>query len=356
MVAAQKFFRRCRFALFAVTVVTAAPCSAFAADAAPSDEAVSEARRNEAKAKYQAGVESYEKHRYKQAVDLFLEADKLAPSAPLSFNIGRAYERLGDDTSALRWYRDYLRRSASAPNAPEVRELVGKLAAALAKRGVQQVTVLSLPSGATVNIDDQAVGVTPWTGELAPGKHHLFVTSRGHADIERDIELQASEPLDVSLRLEAATQPAAASASPSVAPSAAPASPTTAPMVPLTGPVSPAAPAASNKDSAPHFGAWPWISAGVGAAALGGALAFELLRRSAEDDAKSESVQVDFQSALDRMESRKTTARILLGVGGVALATGAVLFVVDRSRRSPPARVGFSCLPGGCALSAEGTF
>lgn len=355
MVVAQKFLGTYRLAPIAFALLVAAPQSTFAADAAPSDEAVSEARRNDAKAKYQAGVEAYEKHRYKQAVDLFLDADKLAPSAPLSFNIGRAYERLGDDTSALRWYRDYLRRSASAPNAAEVRELVAKLASALSKRGVQQVTVLSLPTGATVTIDDQAVGVTPWTGELAPGKHHLLVTSRGHADMERDFELQPTEPLDVSLRLEAATQLSPSSASPGVVPSGGATSPGTQPASPASAPPG-TAPAAAPKENSPRFGPWPWISAGVGAAALGGALAFELMRRSAEDDAQHESVQVDFQSAVDRMESRKTTARILLGVGGVALATGAVLFVVDNTRRSPSTRVGFSCAPGGCALSAEGRF
>ncbi|HET9934010.1 MAG TPA: PEGA domain-containing protein, partial [Polyangiaceae bacterium] len=184
--------------------VSGAARSSLAADP-PSDEALSEARRNEAKAKYQAGVEAYDKHRYKDAVDLFLEADKAAPSAALSFNIGRAYERLGDDTSALRWYRDYLRRSVNAPNAAAVRETVEKLAVALSKKGLQQVTVLSSPAGATVTVDEQAVGVTPWTGELSPGKHQVLLTLRGYSDGAQEFELRPTEPLDLSLRLEAAT-------------------------------------------------------------------------------------------------------------------------------------------------------
>lgn len=317
-----------------------------AADDAPSDEAASEAHRTEAKAKYQSGVEAYEKRRYKDAVDLFLEADRLAPSAPLSFNIGRAYERLGDDTSALRWYRDYLRRSAGAPNAESVRELVAKLAAELASKGVQQVTVLSTPPGATVSVDDQPVGVTPWTGELAPGKHHVLLTARGYADTEREFELNATVPLDLALRLEAA----APSANSAVAPATAPAASQLPPQP------SQSAPTPSSPAVARGLGVWPWVTLGVGAAALGGSLTFELLRRSSENDAKHESTQIGFKSAVDEMNGRQTIARVLLGVGGAAVVTGAVLVYMDRSGRARAPQVGFLCVPGACGLSAGGRF
>jgi len=64
---------------------------------APSEEAAMEQRRAEAKSKYQEGAAAYSAGRFKDAVDLFLSADRLAPSAPLSFNIARAYEKLADD-------------------------------------------------------------------------------------------------------------------------------------------------------------------------------------------------------------------------------------------------------------------
>src|SRR6188768_3430359 len=162
------------------TAALARPPQAFAD--APSDEAAMEQRRAEAKTKYQEGAQAYSAGRYKDAVDLFLAADRLAPSAPLSFNIGRAYERLGDDSSALRWYRDYLRRNASAQNADDVREIVSKLSLALAKKGVQQVSVFSTPAGATISLDEQPVGVTPGTFDLPPGKHHVLLSLRGYKD------------------------------------------------------------------------------------------------------------------------------------------------------------------------------
>jgi hypothetical protein len=97
------------------------------------------------------------------------------------------------------------------------------------------------------------------------------------------------------------------------------------------------------------------VSLGVGAVTLGGAFTFEMLRRSAEDEAKTEPTQLGFQSALDTMESRKTIARALLGVGGAAIVAGGVLLLVDRSGQ-PTTQVGFNCVAGGCAVSAGRRF
>jgi tetratricopeptide (TPR) repeat protein len=310
---------------------------------ARSDEAATEQRLSEARSKYEAGVKAYERGRYKDAVDWFLAADRLAPSAPLSFNVARAYERLGDDSSALRWYRDYLRRDANAPNAPSVRKIVADLAAALAKKGVQQVTVLSVPAGATVAVDGQPSGVTPCTFDLPPGKHHLFLSYRGYADHAREIELGAAEPVDVSIALDRAAgadRPA----------------PLPAPVAVAPAPATSAAPGHEAKAKGRRFGVWPWVTAGAGAVALGGALTFELMRRSAEDDAESEPTQLGFQSAIDTMENRKNTARVLLGVGGALVATGVVLWLVDANSERPVGSVALSCSPERCGLHAKGAF
>jgi tetratricopeptide (TPR) repeat protein len=317
------------------------------AQEAPSDEAAVEQRRLEAKSKYQSGVEAYERKRYKDAVDLFLAADRLAPSAPLSFNIARAYERLGDDSSALRWYRDYLRRNPAAANAEDVRQIVVKLAGALAKKGVQQLSISSTPPSATVTVDEQPVGVTPWTGDLPPGKHHVLLTARGYADTERDLELSALEPADLSVRLEPASSIAAPTPGP-VSEAAQP--PAAAPLAPAQPPPPVAPPESSG------LGIWPWVTLGAGAVALGGSLTFELMRRSAESDAKEDPTQLGFQAALDKVESRKTTARVLLGVGGALVVTGGVLLVLDTTSKQPGVHAAFACVPDGCALAAGSRF
>src|SRR5260221_3821714 len=103
----------------------------------------------EAHEKYHAGALAYSEGRYNDAIDLFLEADRLAPSAALSFDIARGYEKLKDSSGALRWYRDYLRRADHPSDEAEVQRIVRSLERRLLAKGVQQVTVSSSPRGAT---------------------------------------------------------------------------------------------------------------------------------------------------------------------------------------------------------------
>ena len=327
--------RLCALSLAAVCLLHRA--NAFADADAPSDEAVMEQRRAEAKTKYQQGAEAYSAGRFKDAVDFFLAADRLAPSAPLSFNIARAYEKLPDDAGALRWYRDYLRRNPEAANASTVRPVIAALAESLRKKGVQQLTVLSTPAGATVTIDDQPLGVTPWTGELRPGEHRLLLSLRGYADAEQKLSLAADQPLDTNVRLEQQS------------------------TVSVAAPPPPAAPPAATptKDTSSHgrkLGVVPWVTLAAGGAALGGALTFELLRRSAESDAKGADTQLEYYDHLQTAESRQTTARVFLGTGGALLLAGGLMLLLDRDTSSHAASAGFVCLPGGCGLTARGNF
>lgn len=299
--------------------------------AATGTETTQEQRRASARARYQEGADAYSAGRYKDAVDLFLEADQLSPSAPLSFNVARAYEHIGDDAGALRWYRDYLRRAPTAENAADVRAIVTALALTLAKKGVQQLTVLSSPVGATVAIDGTPVGVTPWTGELNPGKHKLLLTYRGYTDERRAIVLSATEPRDINLQLEQSTAA------------------TTAPR---------SAAAGESSSSGPRLGPLPWLSLGVGAAALGAALAFEVARRSAESDARQEQTQLGYQSRLEAEQSRQTAARVLVGVGAGLAVVGGVMLLLDskETAHAATASAGLVCMPGLCAVSAGSRF
>jgi tetratricopeptide (TPR) repeat protein len=335
-----------RFAL--VLPLLFLPTLAWAADAPPVTEGAppSDTRRADAKARYEQGAAAYAAGRFKDAVDLFLEADRLAPSAPLSFNIARAYEKLGDDSGALRWYRDYLRRAPDAANAKEVQATVSKLEDLLSKKGVQQITVMSTPAGATVVIDDRPVGVTPWTGDLFPGRHRVALRLRGYEDQTLEVDLAAHRSQDVSMTLSAETTPAGgAAAAPASAAQPAPAATSSA--------------AGGSSDAGgKKFGILPWITIGAGGAALGGALVFELLRRSSESDAEAEETQIGYQEKLDEMESRQTTARILAGVGGALVITGGVLLVLDlgSSENEPQAALTLEPTPGGAFASARGSF
>jgi hypothetical protein len=241
-----------------------------------------------------------------------------------------------------------LRRDPNAKNSADVQKLVQALETSLAKKGVQQITVLSAPPGATVAIDRRPAGVTPFTGEFAPGQHQVDLSLRGYADNQQKIELSADHARDVVVRLVPESGPA-------------PSAPASAPIntVPLSTTAPPTAePGVSPDHSGPRFGVLPWISLGVGAAALGGSLAFELSRRHVENEAKSDSTQVGYQDKLDTMQSRQTTARILVGVGGAFVVVGGVLLAVDLSagRRKEGVALDLSCAPSSCGLVANGRF
>ena len=334
---------RCSLVAFASLVLLASPTLAQPGDAAP-DPTTDAGKRAEGKARYERGAEAYSTGRFKDAIDLFLQADALAASAALSFNIARAYEKIGDDASSLQWFRDFRRRAPDAKNGPEVDERIHALEAALAKKGVQQVTVLSRPLGATVIVDEQPLGVTPFTGQLAPGVHRVVLSLRGYADSEQKLEL----PADRAQVLEVPLVPGGkgvAAPPPELSPAAAPAPP---------------APVASKPTAAgAKFGIWPWLGLGAGAAVLGGSLGFELARRSAENDAKHEPTQIGYQDKLDREQSRQTTARVLGAVGGALVLTGGTLLVIQLSSKAATdgtAHVGLGCLPTACALDLRGQF
>ena len=89
-----------RLAVLLVCVVTsvAAPSVAFAGK---KEEARAGELFDKAESEYQAG-------RFQSAIDLLLEAQKLAPDAVLHYNLARAYEGMGDLDHALASYRAYL--------------------------------------------------------------------------------------------------------------------------------------------------------------------------------------------------------------------------------------------------------
>jgi tetratricopeptide (TPR) repeat protein len=161
-------------------------------------EAVAKAR---ARLLFEKGVSAYREARFYDAVDIFLETNRLYPDPKLSFNVGKAFEGMGNQPGALRYYREYLRRLPDAPDAHDVETHVHQLELALSQKGLQQLTVLSTPDGATVKLDGQAVGVTPWTGASFAGKHRIVLEATGHERNESVIELDPHRARDFTIEL-----------------------------------------------------------------------------------------------------------------------------------------------------------
>jgi tetratricopeptide (TPR) repeat protein len=170
--------------------------------------------RARARLLYDQGAKAYREGRYHVAAESFLDSHRLYPTPQLLYNVAIAFDKLGVEPSALAHYRDYLRRLPSASDAEEVKARINELEASLAKRGVQQITVMTEPSQALLVIDGTAVGVTPWTGETWPGAHHIAITHTGQQPIAPVITVQAIRAEDFSFKLEPVPPPEAKPAAP----------------------------------------------------------------------------------------------------------------------------------------------
>ena len=311
-------------------------CAPSFAQTAPASAAVS----GQARASFSRGMEAYDHGHFRAAIEHFKEADRLAPSPRLSFNIALAYERMDDVPNALAAYRDFLRRSPEAENVQPTSVRVAELELELQKSGVQQVTVISDPVGATVLIDELSRGVSPWTGELPPGPHRLTLRARGYHDSAHDFVLPARHAIDLSFPLEPMPAP----------PPAAVAAPPVAVPAPQPPPIEPV-----NVESEPGVQWWTWAAFGGSAAALLGAGAFEISRRHYESEAHHSS-QAEIPDTWDKMLQQRTLSRVFLGTGLALGALGGVSLYLDLQRGETSPEVGLACGPSQCGAFAQGSW
>jgi tetratricopeptide (TPR) repeat protein len=312
----------------------------------------------EARQHHREGVSAFAAGRYPEAIQAFLAADRLRPSPALSFNIAKAYEREGNTAEALQHYREYLHRAGQPQDRAAVAARIDELALRLGKTGVQQVSFRTEPAAAGVLVDAEPVGRSPVFVELRPGTHRVTFRQDGYEDAELEFDLNADQPLDVSITLVPTIER-------NIASTAVPAQPTSR-IVRATRDHSRMASAApqpmrtkserrSRNNTTRTLG---FVALGAGVAALGGAVTVEVMRRQAESEAKQEREQVRFARALDEMDSRQTLARVLAGAGGVFAAVGGVLVVtaLGRDEKKPKEGLALNCAPKKCAATYSGAF
>jgi hypothetical protein len=116
--------------------------------------------------------------------------------------VAKSHDKLSVPSSALAFYREYLRKLPGAPDAADVGSRVRELEATLAQRGVQQLSVLTNPPRALLAVDGMPVGITPFTGETWPGEHRLTVTLDGHKALTTLVTVDALRAQDFLFDLE----------------------------------------------------------------------------------------------------------------------------------------------------------
>lgn len=151
--------------------------------------------RDEARKAFADGQAADKAEDWQTAIEHYQHAYDLVPHHFALYNIARDYERLGQLREASVWYARYVEAAPPGPDRDKATRLLGEL-----KLRPGKLTVKSMPAGARVTIDQQKVGVTPWTGPVKGGDHRVAVELEGQRD-ERDVTLEFGEPETVEIEL-----------------------------------------------------------------------------------------------------------------------------------------------------------
>jgi hypothetical protein len=158
---------------------------------------------------FQRGVALYGEADYRAALVEFKRAYAIAPNTAVLYNVGETQYQLQDYASALTTFERYLAESGQGDgHRTEVENDIEILRAR-----VGHVGVVTIPPGADVTIDDQAVGHTPLDKPLLVSIGHRKITAsmQGRPAVTRYVDVATDDNLAVTLQLPDAGGGAAAS-------------------------------------------------------------------------------------------------------------------------------------------------
>ncbi len=130
---------------------------------------------SDAKAAFKAGD-------FAKAAESFKLAFEITPKGNLLYNIALCYEKAGDVENAVRFYSRFVDAVPGSKKVPSVQDKIGDLKRSLGGQ-YRTVKVSSTPPGAVVYVDDRAqgsMGQTPVVFRLMPGKYTLLADLKDH--------------------------------------------------------------------------------------------------------------------------------------------------------------------------------
>lgn len=131
------------------------------------------------------GAAAYRAKNFSLALEKFKAANVLVPNPTFDVNIGRCHEALGQYAQALVHCKIALNATTVIAS---TRATAKKCVARLNARLTQPLLhVKSSPPGATLRIDGRAVGTTPWTGKVEPGRRQVDLELADHRPQTRHV-------------------------------------------------------------------------------------------------------------------------------------------------------------------------
>lgn len=338
----------------------------------------------QARARFQEGVEFYDKGQYDNARASFLQAYALKKHPAVLLNLAQSSLKAGHPLEASQYFQQYLKEATTATPAQR-KDAESGLAEARQKIGRIEIVA---PAGTQVTLDDKdRLGPTPLAEpvDVEPGPHTLKSSTE-------TVNVIATVGQVVQARFGGAATPAAAAVPAPLPKEAGEPTATAEPASDTTPP--PAADRTKKTDllSPPENMTPVWIGVGAGAVGLVGAIVFAAFKADAQSKADAvadeirsaaqargipsqgvcnstnPSVQRDFANACatlqdnnDKVDTNALVANVSLGVMGAGLvfAAGWYLFAPKRDEGRPAAARTFVTPYGGygnAGLNVSGSF
>ena len=269
--------------------------------AAPADLTVAQEFVNTASQHFQRGA-------YQDALDSLRKAEPIAaqahhPSlAPIRFNIARCLDELGRKAEALDAYASYLKLPDEGHRKQRAVAAIKELKRAL----FGGLSVSCDPSGASVKYTGPKEGtrVCPFqVSELSPGTYQVVVEFAGYERFTKSVEVVAGQVMPVTAR--------------------------------LTKIVSEAPPPVVDNKPASPTKVWPWVTMGIGAAALAGGAVLTLKGIDERDAAEGLSPGDERDDKVSSYEQSELFSWIGYGVGAAAIVGSVLWLSLDDGRSEP---------------------
>jgi len=188
------------FALIAAVFTLLTPGVVFAQQAEVATDTPEEAKRK--------GDEAMIALRYQDALGYYQRAYDATKNTALLYNMGRAYEGLGDFPRALDALEEFNEKAPADLRAkvPALPDLIRDV-----KKRVATLVVNAAIADAEIRLGEKVLGKTKSTPSLFrvnAGKQHLVVSREGYFPYERDVALEGGRIETVSAELASRTQAA----------------------------------------------------------------------------------------------------------------------------------------------------
>jgi hypothetical protein len=258
------------------------------------------------KAAFERGEAHFQSGDFGAAIASFKEADRMRVTPEVAYDLAKCFEKLGDEPYTIFYYRLYIRRAPSAPDTLEVAEKVGTVIARLESEG-QGFLEFDAPRAISVTINGQRYPEPPVALFLPPGDYEVKADFPSGTKT-MSVQLRTGKTTSVSFE------------------------PLTPPMVPLEDALTEDMVAKgldkANGEGPSRLRIASYTVFGVGVAALIAAVALGAASSADAGAAMDKRLPVgQAQGLADSANGKAIGANLLYGVGGAAVASGALMFV-----------------------------